>query len=212
MWHCSISGDALHRAVEGVQRRRARVGQLHLHEGDMAFAHALAVDDGRIAADEAVLLQSAHACLHRCLRQADLAREFRHRQAPVARQALPGCSGRSGPIDLPCRHLQSNSIWHFAMIYRSIGPKVDFFGPARMPDCDSSAIHIQADRTPPQDKPNADARRPPQRHPRQLSARRGRGAEAAGRSGRPVCRANARRSRRARPIWSARCAARPIRG
>src|SRR5262245_62703209 len=73
---------ALDRAVEFVECCRARVGQLDLHEGDVTFTHPFPVDDGRIAADVAVLLQTPHASLHRRLRQADDRGQFAHGKAP----------------------------------------------------------------------------------------------------------------------------------
>ena len=49
----------------------------------MTFAQALAIDDGDIASDKAILLQSPHARLYRCLGEADPRPQFCHRKSSI---------------------------------------------------------------------------------------------------------------------------------
>ena len=77
-------GHVEHGLVEGVECDRSRIGKLDLHEGDMAFAGLLAVDDGGVAPDHALLLQPPHAGLDRRLRQAHPFGERGHGKAPLA--------------------------------------------------------------------------------------------------------------------------------
>ncbi len=73
-------------AVEGLQRRLARVRQAHLDKGDMGQPHPHRVQHRAVTGDHACLLQPPDAGLDRGLGQADAAGKVGHRQAAIGRE------------------------------------------------------------------------------------------------------------------------------
>jgi hypothetical protein len=100
LFHLGDQDDGL---VKGLQGGLARVRKAHLDKGDMGKAHALGVQEGAVAGDDAGLFQPFEAGLGRGFGKADSTGEFNNADTAIDRE-----DAQDGVI----KTIKRQVIWH----------------------------------------------------------------------------------------------------